>query len=62
MNVTVDDSCIACELCTSAVPDVFEMGDDGLAHAIADPVPEDQEDDVREAAEGCPTDAIHIQE
>jgi ferredoxin len=38
------------------------MGNDGLAHVIADPVPEGLEDKVREAADACPAVAIEIEE
>lgn len=33
MNPHVNhDECIGCELCAEICPDVFEIGDDGLAH------------------------------
>lgn len=61
MKATVDESCIACELCVSVCPEVFEMGD-GIAVVKADPVPADAEASAREAAESCPVDAIAISE
>ena len=51
--------CTACELCTSAVPEVFEMKDD-VAEVIVDEVPSSLEDVVREAAEDCPVQAISV--
>lgn len=61
MKATVTDECIGCELCVNVCPEVFEMGD-SLAEVKTDPVPPDAEDKAREAAEGCPTDAIVLDE
>jgi len=63
MKAVVDkDLCTGCQLCTEICPDVFEMGDDDLAEAKTDPVPPDAEDDCREAAEQCPSEAIVIED
>jgi ferredoxin len=57
-KVTVDDSlCTGCGLCSSNCPDVFEMGDDGLAHVIANSSPDC---DLNEIAEQCPVSAITV--
>lgn len=61
MKVNVSDECIACELCVSLCPDVFEMGDQ-FAEVKVDDVPTELEDDVRQAADECPTSAIIIEE
>lgn len=59
MNVSIDESgCIGCELCTQVCPEVFEMGDSGVAEVIMEEVPENLEDNVREAADGCPVEVI----
>lgn len=61
MKVKIDeDLCTACELCVDICPDVFEMGDD-VAVVKADTVPADLEDDVNEAAESCPAEAIIVE-
>ena len=39
MKATVNEDCIGCGLCESTAPEVFEIGDDGLAHAIEEEVP-----------------------
>jgi ferredoxin len=59
MRVKIDpELCIACGACISLAPSVYDWGDDGKAKVIADPVPEDQEQDARDALESCPTEAI----
>jgi ferredoxin len=63
MRASVDlEKCIGCELCASICPDVYRMGDDGLAHAIAEPIPSDVENTAKEGAESCPVEAITISE
>ena len=56
------DLCIGCGACAAIVPEVFDIGEDGLAEAIVDSVKEELQDDVRDAAEGCPTSAIEVEE
>lgn len=61
MKASVDpDTCIGCELCPTICPEVFEMGNDGIAHVKVDPVPADSEGTAKEAAESCPVEAIKI--
>lgn len=54
------DVCIGCGACASMVPDVFEIEDDGLATVIVDSIPKDLEEEVKDAALGCPTNAIEM--
>ena len=62
------DLCIGCGACAAIVPDVFQIGDDGLAEVITDNEVKETEvsknliDEVKDAAEGCPTSAIEISE
>jgi ferredoxin len=58
----IAEECIGDGTCADVCPEVFEMRDDGLAYVIADPVPPDVEDRCREACEGCPVDAIVLEE
>jgi ferredoxin len=61
VKATVDDSCIACGLCVDVCPEVFKMSEsDDLAEVIVDEVPEVDQSSCREAAEGCPVDAIEL--
>ena len=48
-------------MCTGTCPEVFDLGDDGLAHAIVDEVPADAEDTAQQAAEDCPVGAITVE-
>ena len=58
-KVEVDkNKCIGCGACTAIAPDVFEFDDDGLAKAVKQEINED----VKTAAEGCPTEAITAEE
>ncbi len=61
MNAVVSEDCIGCGVCEGMCPDVFEIGDDGLAHAIVDEVPADAEADAEAAAESCPVSAITVE-
>jgi ferredoxin len=57
-KVMIDDSlCTGCGLCASNCPDVFEMGDDGLAHSVSG---ECKSCDLKEIAEQCPVGAITV--
>jgi ferredoxin len=69
MKTWVDkDTCIACGACGATAPDVFDYDDEGLAFNKLDDntntaeIPEILFDDVRDAAEGCPTDSIKVEE
>lgn len=63
MKAIVDrDACISCGLCVSVCPEVFEFDDEDISTVLQDPVEAENEDCSREAADGCPTDAIIIEE
>ncbi|TDA70634.1 MAG: ferredoxin [Clostridia bacterium] len=62
MQAYVDpDLCIACGDCIDICPEVFAWNDEGLSESVVDEVPEETEDECREAAEACPTEAIALQ-
>lgn len=62
MKASVDKSgCISCGLCVSICPEVFQMGDDGMAEAFLDSVPPEHEDSALEAQDSCPTAVITIE-
>lgn len=63
MKVFVDqDLCISCGLCISIYEDVFSWNEDDKAEAIDDEIPEDLVEDVEEAVESCPTEAIQYRD
>lgn len=60
------ETCIACGACGAAVPDIYDYDDEGIAFVILDDnqgtveVPQELEDDLIDAFEGCPTESIRI--
>lgn len=59
MKVKVnEEACIGCGACTSVAEDLFAIADSGLSQAKVDVVPEDKEQEARDAMETCPTGAI----
>jgi ferredoxin len=63
MKATVDEkACIGCGACSDICPEVFELGNDGVAHVKIAPVPAELETKCRQAAEACPVTAIELTE
>ena len=57
-KIDIDESlCTGCGLCASNCPDVFEIGDDNIAHAADVKA---LTSDLKEIAEQCPTSAIRV--
>lgn len=50
------DLCIGCGLCPELCPEIFELGDDDLAHVIAEEI--DDVDCAIDARDSCPVSAI----
>jgi ferredoxin len=62
MKVTVDqDACVGCGLCVDTCPSVFVMEGD-IAKVVAATATPDDEQACREAADGCPVEAIAIED
>lgn len=61
MRASVNANCIGCGLCVSICPEVFEIGDDGLAQPINE-VTQPVENTASQARESCPVNAIDIQD
>lgn len=57
-----EDACIGCGACQALVSSVFEINDEGVATVITEEIDDNLKEDVRDAAEGCPTCAIEINE
>ena len=63
MKVSVDpELCVATGSCVETCPELFELGDDGLAVAKVSDVPAELEAACRAAAADCPVEAIKIEE
>jgi ferredoxin len=74
MKVTIDrEECIDCGVCYAECPEVFEEDDaDGTSGIVeayrvggnpaVGQVPEEMAECLRTAADGCPVEAIHIEE
>lgn len=61
MNVSIErEGCIGCGLCTTVCPEIFQLGEDGLAMICTDPSAANEET-VRSAAEQCPVRVIHVE-
>ena len=63
MKVKIDkDTCIGCGACQALCPDVFEYDDDGIMDVKVTDVSDDLVEDVTDAKDGCPVDAIKTEE
>ena len=69
MKVKVNkDACIGCGACAAICDEVFEINDEGLSEVKVEndeefvSVKEELQDEVRDAADSCPTGAIVIEE
>ena len=59
MRIDIDeDKCCGYGDCVLAAPEVFELGDDGLAYVIDGAQPTEAE--AREGAAACPVSAIIV--
>lgn len=61
MKAVVDrDLCIGCGLCEQTCPEVFRLGEDGIAYVIDEDPPAETYPDIEGSAELCPVEAISI--
>ena len=61
MRVEADrELCESNAVCVGIAPNVFELGDDGLARTLVDEVPPGRENAVREAVTLCPKAALTL--
>ena len=56
-----EEACIGCGACQALVRDVFDINDAGLAYVLEDANIEENIDNVKEAADNCPTGAIVVE-
>lgn len=55
------DECIGCGACEAECPEVFQVGDDALAHVKDENPDASLHDKVKAAADACPTGAIKLE-
>jgi ferredoxin len=61
LHVAIDETkCMGSGNCLFWAPAVFGLGDDGVAFIVAQPNDDDAARQVRQAADGCPTQAILV--
>ena len=61
MKIVIDDvKCVGHGVCESLADDLFEVGDDGYAHALVDEVPAEREAMVRQCVGACPAQALSL--
>lgn len=61
MRILVDtDCCTGHGVCESILPEVFEVGDDGIVHLLTTAFEESQRADLDEAVFECPTQALTL--
>lgn len=61
--VTVDfDKCTGLGICESLAPDFFEVDDNGELLVLKEEIGDDELQEVEEAVNGCPTEALRIVE
>lgn len=61
MTASIDrNACTGCGLCVDTCPDVFGFDDGWLAIVKVSPVPPGNANTCRDAAHGCPVNAISI--
>jgi ferredoxin len=63
MKARVDrDLCASCAVCVDICPEVFELDEEDIAIVKLETVPSDEETSCQEAADGCPSEAIVIED
>ena len=55
------DTCVGCGVCTAICPEIFEMGDDGIAEASENEIADNLIESAKDAQEQCPVSAITVE-
>ena len=62
-KVWIEDGCISCGMSSATCPEVFEIPDDDDSNIVKENVDFSQfEEEIKEAADGCPVDVIKYEE
>lgn len=63
MTVKVNrDACIGCGACAAICDSVFEIDDEGISTVVDENVSEENQEEVQDAVDSCPTGAIELEE
>lgn len=63
MTVKVNrDACIGCGACAAICDSVFEIDDEGISTVVDENVSEENQGEVQDAVDSCPTGAIEVEE
>ena len=63
MTVKVNrDACIGCGACAAICDSVFEIDDEGISTVVDENVSEENQKEVQDAVDSCPTGAIEVEE
>jgi ferredoxin len=63
MRIVIDTTkCMSNGLCESIAPEMIEVGEDAIAHVVAQPRTDADVAAAREAARMCPMTAIELEE
>ncbi|MGH3517266.1 MAG: ferredoxin [Haloechinothrix sp.] len=61
MRMIVDTGvCTGHGVCEGIRPDVFEVGDDGITHLLTEDFTERDRQDLEDAVDQCPTQALRL--
>ncbi len=56
------DKCLGCATCVALAPEVFEIGEDGKSKVKNGADLEKNKEQIKQAKEACPTQAIEVEE
>lgn len=56
------DACIGCGACAAICDSVFEIDDEGISTVVDENVSEENQEEVQDAVDSCPTGAIKVEE
>ena len=63
MTVKVNrDACIGCGACAAICDSVFEIDDEGISTVVVENVSEENQEEIQDAVDSCPTGAIEVEE
>jgi ferredoxin len=61
MRVIVDtEKCAGFGVCENIIPEVYQVGDDGLTHVLTEELTEDMRVDLEASVAECPRQALRL--